>query len=75
MLYNIRELTQKCPIGDKMHNWAFQIEDWGLGNRLELVGIDCNRLEKAGIDYNMQEWAGIGLYQPFPAISRLFLSI
>ena len=41
-----RELTHKCPIEDKMHNWAFQIGDWGLGNRLELVGIDCNRLER-----------------------------
>ena len=25
-----RELTQKCPIGYKMHDWAFQIGDWGL---------------------------------------------
>ena len=25
-----RELTHKCPIGDKMPNWAFQIVDWGL---------------------------------------------
>ena len=25
-----RELTTKCPIGDEMHNWAFQIGDWGL---------------------------------------------
>ena len=22
--------VHKCPIGDKMHNWAFQIGDWGL---------------------------------------------
>ena len=29
----------------------------------------------AGIDWNRMEWAGIGLYQPFPANSRLFLSI
>ena len=26
----IGELTQKYPIGDKMHSWAFRIEDWGL---------------------------------------------
>ena len=28
-----RELTEKIPIGDKLHNWAFQIGDWGLGIR------------------------------------------
>ena len=25
-----RELTTKYPIGDEMHNLAFQIGDWGL---------------------------------------------
>ena len=77
----IRELTHKCPIGDNMHNWAFQIGDWGLEIedwRLgigEQAGIGWNRLEqagKAGIDWYRMEYAGIGLYQPFPANSRLF---
>ena len=29
--FDIRELTDKRSIGDKMHNWAFKIGDWGLG--------------------------------------------
>ena len=32
MVCTNRELTQKFPIGDKMHNWAFQIGDFGMEN-------------------------------------------
>ena len=39
----IRELTHKCPIGDKMHNWPFQIGDWGLD--IGDWGIGWNWLE------------------------------
>ena len=39
----IENYQTKCPIGDRMHNWAFQIgylgleiEDWDIGwNRLK----------------------------------------
>jgi hypothetical protein len=27
----IENSQKKCPIGDEMHNWAFQIGDWRLG--------------------------------------------
>ena len=39
-------MSSGVMIGDKRHNWVFQIGDLGLGNRLELVGIDRNRLER-----------------------------
>ena len=38
-----RELTHKCPIGDKMNNWAFKIGDWG--SEIGDWGIDWNWLE------------------------------
>ena len=74
-----RELTEKYPIGDEMHNWAFQIGVWGfvigdwiLGNRLELVGIDWNRLVEDGIGWNMWNWAYLIIFQHFPSYSFLF---
>ena len=38
-----RELTENYPIGDKMHNWKFEIKDWGLG--IQDWGSGENRLE------------------------------
>ena len=47
------------PVGDKMHNWAFEIadwgleiQDWGLGNKTEM---GWNRL-----DYTKKKLVGIG---------------
>ena len=64
-----------------MHNWAFQIGDWGSGwqngdwaigwNWLE----DWNRLEYNRIDLNWLEYAGICLFEPMPVYCRIFLSI
>ena len=60
--YCNRELT--CPIGDKMHNWAFQIGDWGLGIGLGIgikagIGLNWLRRKKTGIYWNRLEQAGI----------------
>ena len=48
---------------------------WGLGNRLELVGIDGHRLEQAGIYWNRLEWTGIGWNKREQAYSRIFMHI
>ena len=73
-----RELTEKCPIGDEIHNWTFQsgvgefvIGDCILGNRLELVGIDWNRLVADGIGWNRLEYVKLGIFHHIPAFSFL----
>ena len=44
-----RTNRQKCPIGDKMHNQAFEIGDWGLGIKDWGLGKNRNWLEQTGI--------------------------
>ena len=48
-MFFFRELTHKCPIGDKMHDWAFQIKDWVL--EIGDWGIGWNWLECIAIDW------------------------
>ena len=54
-----------------MHNWAFQIGDWGLGIG-EYAAIDGNRLEYDRVDWNRPIPAYSSLILHIPAYSRLF---
>ena len=42
-------------MGDKIHNWAFEIGDWG--KKMKLAGIDWNIL------YKKLEQVKIGLFK------------
>ena len=67
------QLGIKCTIGHS----KLEIVDQRLGIG-EQAGIGWNRLQQTGkarIDWNRMEQAGIGLYQHFPANSRIFQHI